>query len=403
MEDLLFLSHRIPYPPNKGDKIRSWHILKHLARGYRVHLGCLYDDPDDARHIPFLATVCATLYCRPVRPFSAKLRGLTGFLRNEPITLGYFHDRSLQDWVSETLRRQRPSRVFAFCSAMANYVRDDRSSLRVLDMIDLDSEKWRQYADAKWPPMKQLYAREHRLLLDFERSMATEFDATLFVSDAEAKRFAALAPAQSTNVHVLTNGVDLDYFEPLGSYASPFSGDGPFIVFTGAMDYWPNVQAVSWFARHVWPIVRRRWPHAEFWIVGRDPARTVRRLSGTGGIRVTGKVDDVRPYIAHASVVVAPLQTGCGVQNKVLEAMAMAKTVVATSLACEGLNVSAREDIVVAATPEDFAAAIASVVSREIAPLGNVARSTIERDYRWNFTLLDKLLDGTMRPVANAG
>jgi sugar transferase (PEP-CTERM/EpsH1 system associated) len=242
--------------------------------------------------------------------------------------------------------------------------------------------------------MRLLYAREHRLMLEFERSIATEFDATLFVSDAEAKRFAALAPAQSSRIQVLTNGVDLDYFEPGNAYANPFPGDGPFIVFTGAMDYWPNIEAVTWFARHVLPMVRRHMPGAEFWIVGRDPARAVRQLSEADLIHVTGTVEDIRPYMAHASVIVAPLQTGRGLQNKVLEAMAMAKTVVASPLACEGINLAARQDISVAAAPEDFATAVISLLSRDTPSRGDAARAAIERDYRWDFTVLDQLLDG---------
>lgn len=403
MDDLLFLSHRIPYPPNKGDKIRSWQILKHLCGNYSVHLGCLYDDPNDARYIPFLGSICASVCCRPLQPFTAKIRGLSGLFRNEPLTLGYFYDKALQGWVTDTLRKRHPAQVFVFCSAMANYVRHARSSIRVLDLIDLDLEKWRQYSDDARPPAKQLYARESRLLSEFECAMSREFDATLFVSDAEAKRFAAVAPGSSSKVHVFNNGVDLDYFRPQDTYVSPFSGDGPFIVFTGAMDYWPNIQAVIWFAREVLPLVRQHAAKAEFWIVGRDPSKSVRRLSKLQGVRITGTVEDVRPYIANATVVVAPLQTGCGVQNKVLEAMAMAKIVVASPLACEGIKVSARKDIIVAATPSDFTAAIMSVLAKEIAGNGKMARRTIERDYQWNFEVLDKLLEPTSRLVATAG
>ena len=394
MEDLLFLSHRIPFPPNKGDKIRSWHILKHLAERYRVHLGCLYDDPDDARHIPFLNSICASACFRSLNRRKAKIRSLTGLFRGEPLTLRYFRDEGLQSWVTETLSRRKPSRVFTFCSAMATYVRDDCSALRILDMIDLDSEKWRQYAGTKWPPMKQLYGREHRLLAAFERDIAEEFDGTLFVSGAEATRFAGFAPKSTQRVHVMRNGVDLEYFNPGEIYANPFVGDGPFAVFTGAMDYWPNIQAVNWFAIRVLPLVQRTWPNAEFWIVGRDPPRAVSRLaSRSKRVHVTGTVDDIRPYINHASVVVAPLQIGCGVQNKVLEAMAMAKTVVASPRACEGIDVSNDQDILIAATPEAFASAIESVVSRKARANGHAARSRIERDYRWNFTMLDDLLD----------
>lgn len=402
MEDLLFLSHRIPYPPNKGDKIRSWHILEHLAGRYRVHLGCLYDDPDDAEHIPFLGTVCATVCCRPLHRLTARARSLTGLLRGEPLTVGYFRDEKLGQWVADTVRSRNPSRAFIFCSAMANYIRDDRSSIRILDMIDLDSEKWRQYAEKKPVPMKQLYAREYRLLRSFERNIAGKFDATLFVSDPEAQRLRAIAPEASARIQVLSNGVDLEYFEPRGIYTRPFSGDGPFAVFTGAMDYWPNVQAVVWFANEVLPTVRTRWSDAQFWIVGRDPANVVRRLARPGMIHVTGKVNDIRPYIAHASVIVAPLQIACGVQNKVLEAMAMGKIVIASPSACEGIKVQNQKDILIAETAEEFAAAIDEVVAHRAGPLGIAARARIERDYRWNFAILDRLLDEPAQLVVNA-
>lgn len=391
MEHLLFLCHRIPYPPDKGDKIRSWHILRQLARRYHVHLGCLRDAAEDERHVGFLRTICASVNCQPLNPRLAKLRSIACFASGEALTIGYFRNERLQRWVAETLRSHRPSRIFVFCSAMAPYVLDSTADQRILDMVDVDSEKWRQYAaHARWP-MRAIYAREQRLLLALERKAAAAFDKTLLVSPAEAALFASLAPEAAARLAVLRNGVDADYFNPEHRYPNPYAGRAPRLVFTGAMDYRPNIDAVAWFSNQVMPHLRRSRPSLEFWIVGANPTAAVRGLAGLPGIHVTGRVEDVRPYLAHADAMVAPLTIARGVQNKVLEAMAMARPVVATPEACAGIDAVPEEEILTARAPDEFAAAVDCILLGEKRGLGCRARGRVLRDYQWNLNGLGSI------------
>lgn len=402
MADLLFLTQRIPYPPDKGDKIRSWRILESLTRRYDVHLGCFYDDHDDARHIPFLQGMTASLCCRPLNRLMARLRGLASLARGAPLTLGYFADARLKNWVNETLAARQPSHVFVFCSAMAPYVADYRAAVSVLDMVDVDSDKWRQYAESKPWPMRALYAREHRTLQAFERESAMQFDATLLASSAEAKLFRTIAPEAAERILAMGNGTDIDYFSPERRYGNPFAGAAPTLVFVGAMDYWPNIDAATWFAREVMPLVRRRRPEIQFCVVGANPTQAVRRLAEDQAITVTGRVPDVRPYLHHAAAVVAPLHIVRGVLNKLLEAMAMAKPVIATPEACDGLALAHGDGVLIARTEEDFAREIDAVLGGATPQLGAQARALVLARHQWNLSVLDRILEGG-HAVAHAG
>lgn len=383
MNDLLFLSHRLPFPPNKGEKIRAWHMLQRLAATHRIHLGCFYDDPDDAAHIAALAPLCASLCCLPLRPRWARVKSLLALAAGAPLSTAYFGDARLSEWVDGTMHRWKPRHAFVFCSAMAPYALRHGFDTRVLDMVDADSEKWRQYAAASRWPLNMLYAREARALLAFERRCIAAYDMALLVSAAEAETFLKRAPEAAGKLRVIENGVDDDYFRPDALHADPYPSGRRIIVFTGTMDYRPNIEAVDWFAREVMPLLAVWDPRPDFWIVGARPAATVRRLADRPGIVVTGRVADVRPYLAHATAVVAPLQMARGIQNKVLEGMAMAKPVVATPAALEGLAVCDGAEILSAATPQVFVDRLALAFGTEGAAIGARARARVEADYRW--------------------
>jgi sugar transferase (PEP-CTERM/EpsH1 system associated) len=399
MPDLLFLCHRIPYPPNKGDKIRSWHMLKHLAARYAVHLGCFIDDPEDRRWIDELKRVCADVHCAEIEPKAQRLRSLGALWKGRALTLDYFHDAGLARWVDAIVAAKRPTHAFAFSSPMAAYVPNGASPLqrRVVDMVDVDSDKWRQYAERKPWPLSLIYGREARRLLDFEREIARRFDASLFVSPQEAALFRQLAPESAERIGHVNNGVDHAYFSPERDYPNPFPNDRKAVVFTGAMDYWPNVDAVQWFAREVLPALTARGLNIGFWIVGSKPTPDVRKLEQPGLVTVTGRVEDIRPYVAHAAVIVAPLRIARGVQNKVLEGMAMAKPVVATPEALEGIEAQAGQEVAVANEPRGFAMAVTAALSgRGAAAMGVRARARVVADYGWapNLARLDAALEG---------
>ncbi|HVC54896.1 MAG TPA: TIGR03087 family PEP-CTERM/XrtA system glycosyltransferase [Stellaceae bacterium] len=396
MPDLLFLSHRVPYPPDKGDKIRAWHLLQHLARFYRIHLGCLIDDPQDREHLGELRRICERVGGFDVHPALQKIRAVAGMRRGKPLTADVFFHPGLAQWVADSLSAHHIDAVFMFSSGMARYAEGRPGPLRILDMVDVDSEKWREYADYHHWPLRALYRREAATLLALERRAALEFDATLFVSQAEARHFAALAPECRDKIAWVENGVDADRFSPAHLFARPFPADTVNLVFTGTMDYWPNADAVEWFARQVMPLLAGRQPEVQFHIVGARPSRAVRRLAHLPHVHVTGRVPDVRPFIAHADAVVAPLRVARGIQNKVLEAMAMARPVVATPEAFAGLRARPGRDLLVCATPGEMARRLLDIIEGRYAGLGAAARAVVQHDYSWCQTL--QRLDGFLAP-----
>ena len=395
MEDLLYLVHRIPYPPNKGDKIRSYHLLKHLSRKYRVHLGAFVDDPADWQYADEVRTLCGETCLVGLNPGMARLKSLTGLLTGKPLTLAYYSSAQLSSWVEKILKELPIKKTVIFSSAMAQFVEGNSQLKRIADFVDVDSDKWRQYAPTKPWPLSWIYGREGRALLSYERKVAARFDATLFVTEDEARLFRQLAPESAAKIGWFNNGVDFDFFSPDRDYPNPYAQDELPLVFTGAMDYWPNVDAVVWFAREVFPAIRNRFPNACFYIVGGQPAPSVKLLTQISGVVVTGRVPDVRNHLAHAKMAVAPLRIARGLQNKVLEAMAMAKPVVASPQAAEGICAEAGKDLLVAADAVAFQNIVTTLLKEGDARVGESARRRVVADYDWQNTLrrVDALLD----------
>jgi sugar transferase (PEP-CTERM/EpsH1 system associated) len=400
MRNLLFLSHRIPYPPDKGEKIRAWHIFRHLARSHRMHLGCFIDDSHDLGYVPILRDLCTDTACVRLDRRRQKLQALTRMRPGRPLTLDYFHDVGLQRWVDATLSAGQIDRIFVSCSAMAPYVMGSKLP-RILDMVDIDSQKWAEYGARSRLPTRLVWAREGRTLLAFERQAALSFDCSLFVSEAECRHFAALAPESRDRIDWLDNGVDLQRFSPALAFDAPYTPDVPALVFTGTMNYWPNGDAVAWFAREVMPLLRHRSPAPAFYIVGANPGPEILCLAALPGVHVTGRVADVRPYIAHAAICVAPLRVARGIQNKVLEGMAMGRPVIASSQAFEGIRAEPGRDLLIADGAAATAGLVTEVLDGRHPGLGAAARRAVERGYSWSMTLqkLDTLFIEGKTPV----
>jgi sugar transferase (PEP-CTERM/EpsH1 system associated) len=400
VRSLLFLTQRIPYPPTKGEKIRHLQILLHLRKTYDIHLGCLVDDPHDLPHVPAMRALCTDSHIATIDRRRAKIACLRGLLTNEPLSVTFYRDRGLAAWVRRVLRDVRPEAIVVCSSNMAPYVLDLRGRERVclVDLTDVDSEKWRAYAETGSFPMKLLHAREWRRVAKLESRIARECDWSTLVSKAEADLFAELHPAQAGKIRSVSNGVDHGYFDPAQPFEPPFATDRLNFVFTGTMDYPPNADAVAWFAEAILPIIRRTRPDAAFHIAGSNPAPRVHALTAIDGVFVTGRVPDIRPYIAHASASVAPMRIGRGIQNKVLEAMAMARPTVVTYDALTGIDAIPGEELLLADTPESFAAACIQAAGPGGKAIGEAARRRVLRDYTWPECLraLDPLMEGTV-------
>ena len=405
MASLLFLTQRIPYPPTKGEKIRAYRMLRYLAQRYEVHLGTLVDDPEDWQHVETVRALCKDAYFAPLDRRVAKLTCLTGLLTGEALSVVFFRNRGLRRWVAQTLEIVRPDMVFVCSGNMAPYVLDHRHrGRRIVDMVDVDSQKWRDYGARTGGPMGVVYRREARLMLALERRIAEASDATILVSAPEAALLRSLMPDQGGRIFGISNGVDCDYFDPAPVRTAPFDTGGANFVFTGTMDYKPNEDAVVWFARAILPVIRRSLPGAVFHIVGASPSAEVLRLGEIDWVRVTGRVADVRPYILHATACVAPLRMARGIQNKVLEAMAMGKAVIVTPEALAGIEAEAGAEVVLARDAAGFAAAAVALARAPdvAARIGQAARRRVEADYGWEarFAALDGALLGDRSQAA---
>ena len=294
----------------------------------------------------------------------------------------------------------RPDIVFICSSNMAPYVLDHphRGRRRIVDLVDVDSEKWRAYAAKGFGPMRWLYRREARKVFALERRVANASDWSTFVSDAEADLFRRLVPERAETIVGISNGVDCAYFDPAGGFAAPYNVGVPNFVFTGTMDYVPNVDAVTWFANDILPLIRRNLPTAQFHIVGANPTPAVRALARIKDVHVTGRVPDVRPYLANAGAAVAPMRIARGIQNKVLEAMAMARPVVVTSDALEGIAARPESELLLADTADGLAAAACRAAAdvTEGRRIGEAARRRVVADFSWEGRLqgFDRLLGG---------
>jgi len=384
MANILYLVHRMPYPPNKGDKVRSYHLLRHLAARHRVFLGTFVDDPDDVQHIDTVKTWCEDLHASRLNPRMAKLASLSGLVTGQALTLRYYDDDSLHRWVARTVASEQIDAVVVFSSSMAQYAQRHPELPMLLDLVDVDSAKWAEYAGLHSWPLSWVYRREGACLLALERAAVAVAKQSFLVTGKEVALFNELAPELSGRVQPLGNGVDTDYFAPAPLLPSPYPAEDLPLVFTGAMDYWPNIDAVTWFAQDALPLLRRRWPALRLHIVGRSPTAAVTALA-CDAVAVSGTVPDVRPYLQHAAVVVAPLRLARGVQNKLLEAMAMARPVVAASNCADAIDANPGEHLQSAQSVDDYVRHIDGLLRSPHTALamGESARERVASRYSW--------------------
>ena len=416
--DLLFLAHRAPFPPDRGDKIRSYHVLRYLGDRARVHLVAFGEGEADFDVPPDLAERLASVaIVRRSKPQA--VAALEALAKGLPVSLTAFASPAMR----AALARVHADAVYCFSGQMAQYL--PAGVPAVMDFVDVDSAKFAGFADAGSWPMRWMMRREALLLGGFERAVAARVQASVFVSEAEAALFRS--GGAEGRVEAVENGIDAAAFDPLLGHISPITpdvlrgppiGEGigkrfeaalpgaprnkaavtgavgrPLIVFTGQMDYRPNIEAVTWFTTAILPLLRARHPTLRFAIVGRAPTAAVQALAGDGVI-VTGAVDDVRPWLAAADVCVAPLKLARGIQNKVLEAMAMARPVVASVAAAEGIDHGGT--LRVADDAVDHAEQILQLLAEPAAAaaLGARARDRVLARYDWDARLapLDALL-----------
>lgn len=388
MAKILFLAHRVPFPPDKGDKIRAFQLLRGLTAEHEVWLGATTDDPADRGCLERVDHGCREAAAPVLGRWRRCFNMAAALLRGAPLSVARFRHPALERWVKRVLEEVRPDVVFVYSSALAQYVMEGRGDVPlVVDFVDADAAKWQAYAKSVPWPLSWLFRREARRLIAYEREVLAASAAGLIVSEDERGVMAGLQPEGAGKLRVLTNGVKLPAVEP--------SAGGSLIVMCGRMDYRANVDGAVWFAREVLPAIRSRRPDAVFRIVGAAPTRKVRALAALPGVEVTGAVPEVGSHLAKAAVIVAPLRVARGIQNKVLEGMAAGRPVVATSAALAGLAVTPGREALQADDGDSFAGAVLDVLDGRAPPdLAQSGRRYVERRHRW-----ETELQGLMRLV----
>lgn len=375
---ILYLTHRVPFPPDKGDRIRNFQILRQLAKRSRIWLASLADEPVTADAARILKELCEEVAIVPLHRRLRWVRAAISVARGRSLSEGAFAEPAmrtvLRDWTASA-----PFDVaVASASSVAPYLRDVLPRTpAVIDVMDVDSQKWFDFAEHKSGPKRWLYRLEGRRVRKLERDLPRWAKAVSLVSRAEADLFESIAGPGTALAAAC--GVDLEYFQPRDV------PEQPACVFVGALDYLPNVDAVTWFANHVWMRIRERHPAAAFWLVGRNPSPSLQKLTTMPGVKLIGQVPDVRPHLAAAAIAVIPLRIARGMQNKVLEACAMAKATVASPAALAALAAQPGTHLLSATTADEWVEAISGLLANadRRRELGQSGKQFVETEHNW--------------------
>jgi sugar transferase (PEP-CTERM/EpsH1 system associated) len=381
---ILYLSQRVPYPPHRGDKLRSYHHIKFLSRFHEISLVCFADNTSDLLHKSALKVYCKSVDIILLSQFSSRLKAIGASITKTPFTLAYFHSDKLKKIVEAKLKNERFDLIFVYCSSMAQYVEDVVTIPKVIDFVDVDSEKWAQYSLHAKFPLHFIYSIEAHRLKAYEASLCSKFQRCFLVSEKEVNDFYQLVLPCKTVVPLL-NGVDLEVFKPI---KQPY--DRLKLVFTGVMDYFANVETVLYFCREIFPFIRKEVPGIKFHVIGSNPVKELIDLGKKDkDIVITGYVEKIQPHVQNAAAFVAPMRIARGVQNKILEAMAMGVPVVTNSLGAKGVSAQPGTEILVADNPYDFAMQVVKLINdsgwRE--QVSKNAREAVEQRYNWSYNL----------------
>ncbi|MFA7588148.1 MAG: TIGR03087 family PEP-CTERM/XrtA system glycosyltransferase [Novosphingobium sp.] len=395
MSEILFIAHRIPFPPDRGDKIRSNHVLRAIAGLAPVHVACFADDAEDLGHEPQLAELAAS-HCLVRRSKPLPWAWIEALASASPVSLRAFHDRRIARYVRDVLASRPISAIYVFSGQMGQYVPASCGSRFVMDFVDVDSAKFDAYGQSARGPMRWIHAREGQALRQEEARLATRATCSLFISREEGDLFRSRlsrAEAGACDIRVLGNGIDSDGFAPENVEPEPrmLACVGPRLIFTGQMDYAPNVEAVRRVMDHILPLVRQTFPEASFHVAGRNPPAELRARDGRDGCHVWGRVDDIRTWLRAADCAIVPLAIARGVQNKVLEAMAMASPVVLSSVAATGIPAQDGQDFAIADRDVDLAAHIVALMRDRLQArrMGTAARHFVVERMSWPVALAD--------------
>jgi sugar transferase (PEP-CTERM/EpsH1 system associated) len=387
---ILFVCHRLPYPPNRGGKIRPFNMIRHLSRQHSVTVASLAHTEEELAQGAALKEYCAEVIAEIVPDRTRWWQAVKALPTSMPSSVAYFGSNRLYTQIKAKLESANFDLIFVHCAFVAQYVLDWDRTRRIIDFGDLDSAKWAEYSRTRAFAPSLGYALEARKLRRYEVSVARRFERCTVTTRGELEEFHTLDAGVPCTL--IPNGVDTEYFSSNGSRKEK----GPVIAFLGRMDYFPNIDAVGYFVNEIFPIIRHKRPDARFRIIGSNPAAKIRALAKCDGISVTGHVPDVRLHLVDAMMSVAPLRIARGTQNKVLESMAMGIPVVTTPQAAKGIEAIPGKHLLVADAPERFADQVLALMDdpqlrRELSEAG---RRQVEAAHVWpaSMQILDSLL-----------
>lgn len=398
---ILVVCHRFPFPPNRGGKIRPFHMIKHLGVKHSVVVATLAHTEAEIQQGARLREYCDEIIAE-VEPSPVRWRNaFLALPTSQPSSAKYFSSRRLQQRIRQAFDAAPFDRILVHCAFMAQYVAHLPCALKILDYGDMDSAKWREYQEYRTFPLSLGYALEAWKLRRYEKRMARCFPQCTVTTRAELSEFETLGV--SVPCRVIPNGVDAEYFKG----APCLRKDARVIAFLGRMDYFPNVDGILYFANEIFPLVRERVPDAELRIIGSEPGRAILNLNQIPGIKVTGYVPDVRLHLLDAAVAVAPLRIARGTQNKILEMMAFGVPVVATSQAARGIQAVPGKHLVVADQIRDFAERVVEFLQDQNlrGKFAAAAREQVERVHSWpaSMSIFDDVLQlSKERPKASS-
>jgi sugar transferase (PEP-CTERM/EpsH1 system associated) len=356
---ILYLTHRIPYPPNKGEKTRCFYQIQFLSARHTIDLFCFADSEQEAKGKEDLRAFCRSVHVEILTPRMGYVRAVTALFSELPASVVYYRSQAMQNAVNAALQREKYDLIFVYCSSMAQFIAQPPPVPAVIDFVDADSAKWKQYAALSSFPKSWLYAREGCTLGRYEKKVTERFNLSFVTTRQEV---VDLGGGECRNVEVIENGVTTPPLQSAASLPEQICQLQPYALFVGTMNYRPNSDAVCYFAKEIYPLLRRTHPELRFLIVGRDPSAEVIKLSRLPGVVVTGGVPDVHTYVAGAAVAVAPFRIAQGVQNKVLEALVAGIPVVLTNRPARAISSPASELLLVAESPAEFARSVAAVL-----------------------------------------
>lgn len=375
---ILLISHKIPYPPNKGDRIPTFYRTKFLSKNHEISLAFPCFHPEEFQYINNLKKYCKHIETALLKPGWSKIKSLAKILSAKPLTLNYFHSNLLKDKIIRLVQENKFDVIYVYSSSMGQYASEIKNVKKIIDLADSDSHKWLQYSQYKKAPLSYLYHLEWYRLQNYERLLATSFDHSIAISEDEKNLFKTYIP--NLNMSVVSNGVNLEYFKPSSGEYDPYK-----IIFVGAMDYYANIDAVLYFYNRILPIVKKEIPKVKFFIVGSNPSNRISSLKMDKSVTVTGFVDDVRTFLYDSSVCVAPMRIARGIQNKILEAMASGVPVVTTTKGNEGINAKIGEEIYVDNNSEKFAEYVINlIINKNLRnSIGHNCRKFVEKKFDW--------------------